>query len=64
MRMHTVAGQVLAVDCDLLPVLIADSAMPSFTLRANEAIVVQMVGTATNNPATNHYWVNCVWTEA
>lgn len=65
MRMHTVVGQVLAVDCDMLPVLIADTNLPSFKLAANEAIVVHIIAAAgTSNPATNHYVVNCVWTEA
>ncbi len=64
MRMHSVVGQVLAPDFDMLPVLIADSALPAFKLAAGEALLVQVVGTATNNPATNHYFVNCVWTEA
>jgi len=64
MRLHTAVGQVLAAEVDLLPALLADSALPSFVLRANEAICVQAVGTATNNPATAHYLINCVWSEA
>ena len=65
MRVNTAVGQLIAVDCDMLPALVADSSLAPFRLRQNEAIVVQIVGLATtSNPATNHYFVNCVWEEA
>jgi hypothetical protein len=61
MRMHTVIGKVLADDNPLLPTLIENT---SFVLRANEALLVQIVAAATtSNPSTNHWWVQCVWEE-
>jgi hypothetical protein len=65
MRISTAVGQIVAVDCDMLPMLVSDSSLAPFTLRANEALVVQIVAAATtSNPTTNHYFVNCVWEEA
>lgn len=61
MRLHTAVGQVLAPDNNLLPGLVDTS---DFVLNANEAILVQVVAAATtSNPATNFYFVNCVWEE-
>ncbi len=65
MRMHTVVGQVISGECDMLPALVADSGLASFKLAANESLVVHVVAAAgTSNPATNHYIVNAVWEEA
>ncbi len=63
MRLHTAVGQVLAPDNNLLPGLV-DSTPKDFVLNANESIIVQVVAAVTtSNPATNHYFVNCVWEE-
>lgn len=64
MRMHTVVGQVLTFDNNLLPGFIDNPNNASFKLAAGEAIMVQLVATAgTSNPATNHYTVSCAWEE-
>lgn len=61
MRMHTVVGQVLALDNNVLPLLVADV---NLTLRQNQALVIQVVAAAgTSNPATNHWFANIVWEE-
>ena len=63
MRMQTLVGQVLAPDFGLLPVLVENAASP-FVLRANEALMVQVVAAAAaSNPITNFYFVECVWEE-
>ena len=63
MRLHTAVGQVLAPDNNLLPSMV-DTSPVDFVLNANEAIVVQVVvAVTTSNPATNFYFVNCVWEE-
>ena len=62
MRMHTVVGQVLAPDNNVLPLLVADF---DLTLRQNQALLVQIVASAgASNPATNHWFANVVWEEA
>jgi hypothetical protein len=61
MRMHTAVGQVLSIDnncipniCDTTPVILA----------ANQALMVQVVASAgASNPATNHWFVQCMWEE-
>ncbi len=64
MRMHSVAGQVLAPDNNLLPALIDNPSLPSFLVKAGEGIVVRVVAAVgTSNPATNHWFVSCVWEE-
>lgn len=64
MRMHTLVGQVLAPDNNLLPGLVDQAGTYDFLLRAGEALVVAVVAAATtSNPATNHYFVECVWDE-
>lgn len=61
MRMHTVVGQVLAVDNNILPMLVDTQ---NLVLRQNEALVVQVVASAgTSNPSTNHWFVQIVWEE-
>ena len=63
MRMHTLVGQVLAPDNNLLPTLVENSGY-EFKLAANQALMVQIVAAATtSNPNTNHYFVECVWEE-
>lgn len=61
MRMHTVVGQVLGPDNNVLPLLVADF---DCTLRQNQALLVQIVASAgASNPATNHWFCNVVWQE-
>lgn len=61
MRLHTAVGQVLSIDYDSLPVLIAST---NFVLRQNEALMVHIVAAAgTSNPNTNHYFVQVIWEE-
>lgn len=63
MRLHTAVGQILAPDNNLLPSLVENTGY-EFKLRANEALVVQIVAAAgTSNPTTNMYFVECVWEE-
>ena len=64
MRLHTAVGQVLAPDNNALPALVESTTLDPFRIRANESILVQVVAAAgTSNPATNHWFVNCVWEE-
>lgn len=61
MRMHTVVGQVLAPDNNVLPLLIETN---NLILRQNQALLVQVVASAgASNPATNHWFCNVVWEE-
>lgn len=61
MRMHTVVGQVLAPDNNVLPLLVETK---DFILRQNQALLIQIVASAgTSNPATNHWFCNVVWDE-
>jgi len=63
MRMHTVVGQVLAPDFDMLPSLVADTNY-NYKLAAGEGLSVYFTTpTTTSNPTTNFYFVNCVWSE-
>jgi len=60
-RMHSAVGQILGNDNNVLPQLVEDDPL---ILRANQALVVQVVASpATSNPATNHWFVQCVWDE-
>jgi hypothetical protein len=61
MRMHTLVGQVLAMDNSLIPVLCDNTPI---ILRQNQALLVSVIGTASSNPATNHWFVSVVWEEA
>lgn len=64
MRMHSVVGQVLAPDNNLLPQLLENPSLPPFLIRANEAIMVQVIAVVgTSNPATNNWFVSCCWEE-
>jgi hypothetical protein len=61
MRMHTVVGQVLSPDNNVLPLL---AETENFVLRQNQALLVQIVASAgASNPATNHWFCNVVWEE-
>ena len=61
MRLHTAVGQVLGVDNNVLT-----SITDSFpvVLRSGQGLLVQVqAAAAASNPATNHYFVQCVWEE-
>jgi hypothetical protein len=61
MRMHTVVGQVLGIDNNVLSSI--SESTPVF-LRQNEGLLVQVVAAAgTSNPNTNHWFVQCAWDE-
>ena len=61
-RQATAVGQVQPFQLvDLLPDYLLES--DSIVLRENQAIVVQITGTAASNAATNHYIITCVWDE-
>lgn len=61
MRLHTAVGQVLGLDNNQLPIIA--EATPVI-LRPGEGLLVHIVAAATtSNPATNHYFVQCAWTE-
>lgn len=60
MRMHTMVGQVLAMDNSLIPALCDTTPI---ILRQNQALLVSVIGTAASNPATNHWFVSVVWEE-
>lgn len=60
MRMHTVVGQVLAMDNSLIPALCDTTPI---ILRQNQALLVAVIGTGSSNPATNHWFVQTVWEE-
>lgn len=61
MRMATQVGMMATDDFSMLPNDIAD--VDWITLRAGEALLLQVVGTAASNAATNHYIVKCAWFE-
>lgn len=61
MRVHTLVGQILGYEVNAIP-----SACEStpIILRPTEGLSVHIInGTAGSNAATNHYVVNCMWTE-
>lgn len=60
MRMPTQVGQMLADDWNCIPLQCYDDPV---ILRAGEALLVQVIGTAASNAATNHYVAKCVWEE-
>jgi hypothetical protein len=61
MRLHTAVGQVLGVDNNVLSAI---SETYPLVLRQNEGIIVHVLAAAAaSNPATNHYFVQCVWEE-
>ncbi len=61
-RQATAVGQIQqAFPMELIPVVILET--DSMMLRENQAIVVQITGTAASNAATNHYIIVVVWDE-
>ena len=61
MRLHTAVGQVLGLDNNSLSIITQDTPV---VLRNGEVLVVHVVAAATSsNPNTNHYFVECVWSE-
>jgi hypothetical protein len=61
MRIHTLVGQIFMQDSLVLPLVVESTPV---ILRPSEGLVVNIVnGTAASNLATNHYIVNCMWTE-
>ena len=56
-RLHTAVGQVLGTDNKLLP--------SPIVLRRDQGLIVHIVAAATtSNPATNSYFVQCLWEES
>jgi len=61
MRMHTIVGQVLGSDNNSLPTLVENDPV---ILSSGQALLVQVVASAGgSNPATNHWFVQCMWEE-
>jgi len=61
MRMHTLVGQVLGADNNVLSIISADYPV---RLGNGEGLLVHIVAAAgTSNPATNHYFVQIAWEE-
>lgn len=61
MRVHTAVGQILGYNQEILPSLTESTPV---LLRPGENMSVHITNpTAASNLATNHYIVNCVWTE-
>jgi hypothetical protein len=61
MRLHTAVGQVLGIDNNVLSAITENFPV---VLRQNEGLVVHILASAAaSNPATNHYFVQCVWDE-
>jgi hypothetical protein len=61
MRMHTLVGQVLGVDNNVLSAI---SENYPVRLAQNQGLLVHIVAAAAaSNPATNHYFVECAWEE-
>jgi hypothetical protein len=60
MRMATQVGQMLGDDENLLPMLVEGDPL---ILRASQALLVQVIGTAASNAATNHYVCKVAWEE-
>jgi hypothetical protein len=61
MRLHTVVGQVIGGDNNVLPALVESQPV---VLREGQSVVCHVVAAAgTSNPATNHYIIECVWGE-
>ena len=61
-RQATAVGQVQqSFPIELTPVILLGT--DSLMLRENQAIVIQITGTAASNAATNHYIVVVVWDE-
>jgi hypothetical protein len=61
LRQQTLVAQYEPTDYSLLPTDIAD--VDWVIVRAGEALLVQVVGTAGSNAATNHYVIKCAFFE-
>lgn len=59
-REQTLVAQSTSDDMMLMPVFSNDE---PFILRASQALLIQVIGTAASNAATNHYVVKCAWEE-
>jgi hypothetical protein len=61
MRVHTVVGQIIGHEVDVIPSMCENSPI---LLRPSEGLSVHIINpTAASNAATNHYLVSCSWTE-
>jgi hypothetical protein len=60
-RLASTASTTVPEDFNMLPADIAE--VDWVNVRPGESLAVRVVGTATNNPATNHYVVKCAWFE-
>jgi hypothetical protein len=60
MRLHTLVGQVLALDNPVIPTICDTTPI---ILRQNQSLLVSVIGTAASNPATNHWFTQIVWEE-
>ena len=61
MRVHTQAGQVLGLEALLIP---TETLTYPVKLLNNQALLVQVLAPyAAANPSTDHFVVNCYWTE-
>ena len=61
MRIHTLVGQILGYEANALPQVVESTPI---VLRPSEGLSVHIINpTAASNLATNHYVVNCMWTE-
>jgi len=61
MRLHTAVGQVLGIDNNVLSAI---SEGYPVRLAQNQGLLVHIVlGGASSNPATNHYFVQAAWEE-
>lgn len=60
MRLHTAVGQVLTPDMFVLPEYAMDD---PFLIRPGGALLLQIIGTAASNLATNHYVPKIAWEE-
>jgi hypothetical protein len=61
MRMHTLVGQVLGIDNNVLSAI---SESHPVRLGQNEGLLVHILAAAAaSNPATNHYFVEAAWEE-
>jgi hypothetical protein len=60
MRLHTAVGQASGMPKELVPPALRNSGI---VLRDAEQLAVQLDYTASDNPATMHHIVNCLWEE-
>ncbi len=61
MRLHTAVGQVIGLDNNVLTSITENFPV---VLRQNEGLIVHVLAAAAaSNPATNHYFTQCVWEE-